>query len=109
MHKIDHLTSVKKWIENLKVSFGSILADPQPVLKGPATVRSRHTITYAECRTWVDSGCLVISYLESVPRSHYGGKAVVQQMAIITPVIITVLPESATGLNRSPSGSGWLI
>jgi len=39
---------------------------------------------------------LVISYLELVPRSHYGDKAVVQQMAIITPVIITVLPESAT-------------
>ena len=38
---------------------------------------------------------LVNSYLESVPRSHYGGKAVVQQMGIITLVIITVLPFSA--------------
>ena len=47
----------------------------------------------------VDSRLLVNSYLESVPTSHYEGKAVVQQMGIFTPVIITVIPESAN--NRS--------
>ena len=46
----------------------------------------------------VDSRRLEKSYLESVPTSHYGGKAVVQQMGIITLVIITVLPESANNL-----------
>ena len=64
----------------------------------------RHTATYAECRSWVDSCLLVNSYLESVPTSHYGGKAVVQQMGIITPVTITVLPESAT-MRHSPRSS----
>ena len=48
---------------------------------------------------WVVSRLLVNSYLESVPRSHYGGKAVVQQMGIITPVIITVLPGTAISGN----------
>ena len=38
---------------------------------------------------------LIGASLESVPMSHYGGKAVVQQMGIFTQGIITVLPESA--------------
>ena len=38
MHKFDHLTSIKKWIEKLKVSFGSKIDDSHSGPKGPFTV-----------------------------------------------------------------------
>ena len=56
----------------------------------------RHRDTYAENRSWVDTGCLVISYLESVPRSVSGGRADVKQTRVITVVMITVLPGTAS-------------
>jgi len=65
---------------------------------------SGHLTKDAEHPLWVVPGLLVNSYLKSVPRSHYGGKAVVKQMGIITPVIITVLPGTAT-MRHSRSSS----
>jgi len=61
----------------LDIRKGSIMTVPHPSPKCRLSVRSGSLSKISVCPTRVDSGCLVISYLESVPRSHYGDKAVV--------------------------------
>jgi len=51
------------------------MTDPAPPRERLLTTRK--SMGLRECRLRVDSGLLVKSYLESVPRSHYEGKAVV--------------------------------
>ena len=41
-------------------------ADPHPVLLCLLTVQLGHTITFGECRRWVDSCRLAKSYIDSV-------------------------------------------
>ena len=72
-------------------------------------VHPRHTIACANCRSWVVSGPLEKTYLESVPSSEFGTTTDVRQAAGYDIWLAAVLPEPAKGLNRSPSGSGWLI
>ena len=95
MHKVDHLTSIKKWIEKLKVSFGSKIDDSHSGPKGPFTVLLRHTETYAEGRIRVVSCPCYFPYIESVPTSEFGATTDVRQAAGYDIWLAAVLPQSA--------------
>ena len=69
------------------------VADQGPARERQLTVHTRHTATYAECRSWVGSGPLVKSYISAWCRTEYGqnttfpsllGKSQVQQLLPFT-------------------------
>jgi len=58
-------------------------------------VHPRHTIACANCRSWVVSGPLEKTYLESVPSSEFGTTTDVRQAAGYDIWLAAVLPEPA--------------
>ena len=61
----------------------------------PTTVRSCRPQGFVEWQLWVDFGCLVISYLESVPRSEFGTTTDIRQTAGYDIWLAAVLTLSA--------------
>ena len=69
--------------------------DPPPARKGLLRVHLRHTDTYAECRTWVDSCPCYFSYIESVPTSEFGTTTDIRQTPGMDMWLVSVFLSSA--------------